>query len=521
MTTTFQALKKKLRAELWPAGEARSLRPSHDAAFIQALETLQNDVICLQRNNSSIVKYCSTYIDCAMSMFDAPVGLIRRVYTVANGNWCDKVFYSPASIDQLRCWMNAVREFTAPLNVGRPTLPMGIKFAESSSDSVCGRARIGKWAQHHGRLYIAPWIQSNEIVVVEWDGAKTVWSEDDVIDQDVWTPSTENAIKLFVAHQHEIFFGENPAKAQGLEKQWNSALADEIYYCDQRLKVPEETACEESRILTAAEIEDDAVPDAATYTVGVIGNYGQDGTPLEDVAAMLVGKSPGIIVTTGNNTFDSNLTANILDHFTSYIDQADITKNKFFPAWGVKDWDLNSLADCLAFFKLPNNERFYSVVHGPMHFFIIDSDSRDPDGGYVNASTLTEASIMGQYIKALAALSTAEWKIAVMFDSPKSSDSLFTPGALWMGWDFKAMGMNLVLSGRGGTYEHIVLNGLDFIVNGIGGGPLGSFGTPIAGSQTRYNANYGAQILTATCDELEAELFDRTGTLIHTVTLTK
>ena len=59
--------------------------------------------------------------------------------------------------------------------------------------------------------------------------------------------------------------------------------------------------------------------------------------------------------------------------------------NLFFPALGNHDWtDGGGLQAYLDFFTLPEsssgNERYYDFVMGPVQFFMVDADPREPDG---------------------------------------------------------------------------------------------------------------------------------------------
>lgn len=519
MTSTFQDLLTKLRSEIWPSGEPRSLRPSHNTAFQLALNNLQREVPCLEANNTTIIPYCSTYFSCGLSAVDFPIGKVKRVYTLANDDWCDKVIYRPATMEMLRCWSNNILQVDPPTNSGMPKLPMGFKFAEKSTDKTCGRSRNGKWAQDRSRLYLSPWIDSNEKIVIEWDGIRQIWADADVLDLDVWGFAEQNAIKAFVAWQHEVFFGEDMALRQTMEEAWLNGQADVIYNCNERRRVPESEACSTKQVITAAQLEDDAVPAAETFTVGVIGQYGQAGTPEADVAEMIADQGAGIILATGGNSVAGDLANDITQYYENFIDRSDVLKNKFWPAWGAQDWP--NLAALMAYFKLPNNERYYQVVYGPFHFFVLSSNPLEVDGGYVDATTSTRNSIMGNWLATMVALSTAEWKIAVVPDAPYTSESVKTPGAQWMRWNYAAMGINLVLGGGNQTYEHLIVGGLDYINIGLGGQALGTFGTALSGSQTRYRANYGGLILTATEDELTSVLVARDDSEVETVTISK
>ena len=54
-----------------------------------------------------------------------------------------------------------------------------------------------------------------------------------------------------------------------------------------------------------------------------------------------------------------------------------------------------------------------------------------------------------------------------------------------------------MLSGHDHDYERILVNGFPYFVNGLGGESLYSFGTPISGSVSRYNSDYGAMLVQA------------------------
>jgi hypothetical protein len=56
-----------------------------------------------------------------------------------------------------------------------------------------------------------------------------------------------------------------------------------------------------------------------------------------------------------------------------------------------------------------------------------------------------------------------------------------------------------------------MVNGLPYFVNGLGGYSIYSFNTPIAGSAVRYNANYGAMLVTATDAQVNFQFWSLSG----------
>lgn len=70
------------------------------------------------------------------------------------------------------------------LAAGLPTLPLGFHYSQTSLDRECGRAKVGVFSKERGKIWVAPWIQTTESVIVEWDGIKRSWSDGDPIDED-------------------------------------------------------------------------------------------------------------------------------------------------------------------------------------------------------------------------------------------------------------------------------------------------------------------------------------------------
>jgi hypothetical protein len=90
-----------------------------------------------------------------------------------------------------------------------------------------------------------------------------------------------------------------------------------------------------------------------------------------------------------------------------------------------------------------------------------------------------------------------------------------------MQWPFAAWGANALLAGHDHLYERLLVDGIPYITNGSGGGGLYNFGTPLPESQFRYNANFGAMLVTASDAEILFEFYNRVGTLIDSYRMTK
>lgn len=252
----------------------------------------------------------------------------------------------------------------------------------------------------------------------------------------------------------------------------------------------------------------------------VIGDYGSGNANAADVAELVKGWDPAFILTTGDNNYPSGAAAtideNVGQFYHAYIHPYQGTygegaqTNRFFPTLGNHDWDTAGAAPYLDYFTLPGNERYYDLMWGPVHLFALDSDSREPDG--VGASS-TQALWLQDQLEA----SSAPWKIVFMHHPPYSSG---LHGSVdWMRWPFEAWGADVVISGHDHTYERIVLDGFPYFINGVGGGAIYYFTTPVPGSQVRYNDDYGAMRVQATETTLQFEFINRSGELIDAYAL--
>ena len=252
----------------------------------------------------------------------------------------------------------------------------------------------------------------------------------------------------------------------------------------------------------------------------VIGDYGLAGQPEADVAALIKSWEVDLIITTGDNNYPDGaaetIDENVGQYYHSYIapytgeyaQGAD--ENRFFPTLGNHDWTAPGAQPYLDYFTLPGNERYYDFVREPVHFFAIDSDSREPDG-------VGRSSVQAQWLKEKLANSESIWKVVYMHQPPYSSSQ---DGSIaWAQWPYKEWGASIVLAGHSHVYERIEVNGFPYIINGLGGGPIYGFDEPISGSQVRFNADYGAMLVEATTELITFQFITRAGQVVDTYTL--
>jgi tartrate-resistant acid phosphatase type 5 len=257
-----------------------------------------------------------------------------------------------------------------------------------------------------------------------------------------------------------------------------------------------------------------AQPDSVRFAV--IGDFGQDGSAELSVANLVKSWHPDFVVTAGDDSYgstpiDNNIGKYYADYIGSYVGSygSGTDTNRFFPSLGNHDYsDGGGINAYLGYFTLPGNnipgsnssgqERYYDFVRGSIHFFVINSNSQEPDG-------ISAGSVQAHWLQTQMAASSSPWNIVVLHHPPYSSCA--THGSQPMlQWPYEAWGADAVIAGHDHTYERILRDDnadtivVPYFVNGLGGKSLYSFPASgfVDGSQVRYSANYGAMLVEAT-----------------------
>jgi len=250
----------------------------------------------------------------------------------------------------------------------------------------------------------------------------------------------------------------------------------------------------------------------------VIGDYGTGDQTEGEIADLVKSWRPDFIITTGDNNYAwgsaKTIDANIGQFFHEFIypyegnygDGAD--QNRFFPTLGNHDWEETDARPYLDYFTLPGNERYYDFTWGPVHFFALNSNRREPDGAEIG-------SYQADWLQERMVSSTEPWKIVYMHHPPLVSALRGSAG--WMRWPFDEWGASAVLAGHEHFYERLVRKGVVYFVNGLGGDTIFPFDTKFReGSAVRYNQDYGAMRVEATSHHIKFQFFTRDRKLIDT-----
>jgi tartrate-resistant acid phosphatase type 5 len=261
-------------------------------------------------------------------------------------------------------------------------------------------------------------------------------------------------------------------------------------------------------------------PAPQSVRFAVIGDYGSGKEAERQVAALVKSWEPEFILTTGDNNYPDGSSATIDMHIGQFFHEfiapykgsfgEGAQENRFFPSLGNHDWNTPGAAPYLEYFTLPGNERYYDFIRGPVHFFVLDSDSREPDG-------VGRSSQQAAWLQSELAASTSAWQMVFFHHGPYSSGR---HGPVdWMQWPFAEWGVDVVLSGHDHTYERIFKDGIVYFVNGLGGMTRYDFQEVMEGSQVRYNDDYGAMLVETSVESLLFKFINLDNTEIDTYQL--
>lgn len=549
---TYAELKARLREEAFPEGLAPELSKAVYSMLRTAIIDLQRRCPkCLAINHTDIRPFASTYWQCGTSVVCSPAGTPRRVYTVSE-EFCQPVDYVHHDYQRVRDWSRGfARRSGTPDNAGLPTLQLGLKYPKDSTDWRFGRAGYGVWTVERDKLIVAPWIQSNESIVVEWDGFKSEWNDADLVgsgklNEDTWF----NAIVAYVLAEKAKRFDADYGRHDSLIATYDSLVSTLMCDCQdqteninwtERVLGDAPAIARENWVAaqTAAQSGGTITPSGQTVETpsiySLIGDYGLAGADELAVSTLVKSWDPLAVFTSGDNNYEdgaeNTIDQNVGQFWARFISpykgtyplldgEVAVTSNAFWPSIGNHDLDSGSPpVPYLNYFTLPGNGRFYSVVSGICEFFIVNS-GLNTAGTLVEPAGNTKIDFQAAWLRAALAASTAKFRIVIEHHPPFTSDELYYPGIAAMRWPFKDWGADVVFSGHAHSYEHIIVDGLDYIVCGASGAELRCFApTPVSGSQKRYCAEHGAIRMSVVCAALTIEFINVSGEVIDTVVI--
>lgn len=252
----------------------------------------------------------------------------------------------------------------------------------------------------------------------------------------------------------------------------------------------------------------------------ITSDHGEAGATQTAVANLMKGWDPNLYLFVGDNAYPSGSVAQTAAAWAVWEDE--IADEKVYAALGNHDLDTDLWEPQVNFFTyFPGNRRFYSVRDGNVEFFILNSGYNtagtmvEPEG---NTSTSNQAQWLEQAVKA----SDAHWKIALFHHPAYTSGVSYSPGKTALRWDWRNLGIDLVISGHSHNYERLIIDGMTYVVAGIGAKTLVGFAASVlSGSQVRDSSHYGAVKVIDSGDELDVEAWSTDSVLMDNFQIIK
>lgn len=282
-----------------------------------------------------------------------------------------------------------------------------------------------------------------------------------------------------------------------------------------------------------------SISESQVVRFAAIGDYGWDhrlnpqGEPPNDsgnlkVSNMVKSWDPDFIITFGDNNYENGdfdgMDNNIGQYYSDYIyphvsgihtyPYNGPNYNRFFPSLGNHDfynyrfpgWERGT--PYYMYFEiesLNNNgtgaERYYDYVQGNIHFFVVNTSLGDQECTDCEPDGTDSNSVQGQWFKARLAASTSRWNIVYMHHPPYCSELNTNVNQRW---NYRKWGAHLVMSGHSHMYERLLVDGMNYTINGLGGRSRTEIGeiTWLPESQKHFVYEYGAQLVESYNDSL-------------------
>jgi len=256
----------------------------------------------------------------------------------------------------------------------------------------------------------------------------------------------------------------------------------------------------------------------------IIGDYGNHSGNEEKVRDMIITWGVDFIITVGDNNYPdgeaSTIDANIGNFYGNWIGnyQGNGSSNKFFPSLGNHDWYEPPIGDpniqpYVDYFNLPGDEftnssgteRYYDFVWDNIHFFVLDSEGIDPTGEGPDL-------VQEQWVETQMTFCEKNhfhWRIVYFHHPPYSTELIDESHGSYtfMQLNFVGFGAHTVLAGHAHKYERLIIDGLVYFINGVGGKDHDASGPPIAGSEYIYGSDFGAQLVAVDGTEMKFEFW--------------
>lgn len=386
------------------------------------------------------------------------------------------------------------------------------------------------------KLTVYPALTAGYAVKLAWDGVKDSFADADVVPFDEECAMVvANFVKARIAmdverdaNRHRFYIAEHVLGVRDLRRKAIARMSETVAVPSQADCVPGCECVASTACVPCGTGSGSAAPanpiTLPTVEWAMFGDSGDVSTlpDTEVVASSVRSWNPPLIVHLGDTNYPNGSSVTLSDrfarHYWSWINSGDL-----FVAYGNHDLMtdyghpisalLPAQRAAIGDANVEARKLWFKVQRGPVEFFVLNSGLGPSDA---------DAKRTQQYswLRGALVASSAIWKIVVLHRAPYSSDATHGPGATEFRWPFRAWGADLVVAAHGHHYERLLVDGLPYLVCGLGGAPRYPAGTLLPESQFRWSSDVGFLRCSATERTLQITLVHgKTGADIDRLTL--
>lgn len=220
---TYKELCDEVLERSFPEGIAENLEAIYRKRVLDGFIEVQRWVPYFKERQFNIIPFETAIYRQGTTIVNRPDGKVRRVATYTNRNLSDIVYYDPGERNDVDRFLAAMsREVLYP---DAYTDQVGYFNSDSGVDKGF-RVERGIFCIDERQLWLYPHIESTEIVLIEWKGAKTEFEDTDIMDLRPFDAQVKDALSLYLKKEQGVREDRSTSDYVALTGRWREAVGN-------------------------------------------------------------------------------------------------------------------------------------------------------------------------------------------------------------------------------------------------------------------------------------------------------
>jgi len=220
---TFSELARTVLEQAFPEDIAPNLQTVYKKRLLDGLINIQRYVPQLQKRQYALYPFASTFYRQGMTVINKPAGRVRRLGAFCSRKLDDLVYYDACVREDIdRLTQQRARYQTYPDAV-QEAFPV---FAASTETDKDWRAERGLFCIDDKSILVVPHIESNERLMVEWQGLKDEYEDTDAVDFAEYQSRALDVLVLYLQKEAALRDTRSTSDYVALTQRYREALAD-------------------------------------------------------------------------------------------------------------------------------------------------------------------------------------------------------------------------------------------------------------------------------------------------------